>query len=85
MATVKTAISIPEELFEKLERLAREMKVSRSRLLAQAAEAFIKEQENRRILEKLKEVYGEEPDDEERALAKAMKPRMRRLLDREKW
>lgn len=85
MATVKTAISIPEDLFADLEIASKEMKLSRSRVFALAVEQFLRERENRRMLEKLNEVYGEEPDDEERALAKAMKPRMRRLLDREKW
>ena len=85
MATVKTAISIPERLFEELEAAAKEMQVSRSQVFAQAVKEFLRERENRRILEQLNGVYGEEPDEEERDLAKAMKARLRRLSAREEW
>lgn len=85
MATVKTAISMPEHLFQELEAAAKEMQVSRSQVFTQAVKEFLRERENRRILEQLNRVYGEEPDEEERDLAKAMKARLRRLTAREKW
>ena len=85
MATVKTAISMPERLFEELEAAAKEMQVSRSQVFALAVKKFLRERENRRILEQLNRVYGEEPDEEERDLAKAMKARLRRLSAREEW
>ena len=85
MATVKTAISMPEGLFKELEAAAEEMQLSRSKVFALAVKEFLRERENRRMLEQLNRVYGVEPDEEERNLAKAMKTRLRRLTAQEKW
>jgi metal-responsive CopG/Arc/MetJ family transcriptional regulator len=38
---MKTAISLPDELFERIERYCRQLKVSRSRLLADAAREYL--------------------------------------------
>lgn len=57
MATVKTAISLQESLFEQAEALASEMKVSRSRLIAIALEEFIRRHQNRLLLEKINAAY----------------------------
>ncbi|MCH8838136.1 MAG: CopG family transcriptional regulator [Candidatus Marinimicrobia bacterium] len=85
MATVKTAISVPEDLFEALKNTAKEMNLSRSGVFTLAVREFLQARENRRMLEQLNQVYGEEPDDEERELAKAMKARLGRLIEREEW
>lgn len=85
MATVKTAISMPEGLFKELEAAAEEMQLSRSKVFALAVKEFLRERENRRMLEQLNRVYGVEPDEEEHNLAKAMKTRLRRLMAREEW
>ena len=85
MATIKTAISMPERLFHELEATAEEMQLSRSKVIALAVNEFLRERENRRILEQLNRVYGEEPDEEGRNLAQAMKTRLRRLMEREEW
>ncbi len=50
-----------------------------------AVKDFLQQRENRRILKQLNRVYGEEQDEGERNLAKAMKGRLRRLTDREEW
>ncbi|GGA21237.1 hypothetical protein [Okeania sp. KiyG1] len=57
MATVKTAISLQEYLFEQAETLAAEMKISRSRLIAIALEEFIRRHQNRLLLEKINAAY----------------------------
>ncbi len=85
MATVKTAISMPEGLFKELEAAAEEMQLSRSKVFALAVKEFLRERDNRRMLEQLNRVYGVEPDEEESNLAKAMKTRLRRLIAREEW
>jgi len=41
MATVKTAISVRKDVFDQMDRLARRMRVPRSRLFTRAAEEFI--------------------------------------------
>jgi metal-responsive CopG/Arc/MetJ family transcriptional regulator len=83
MATVKTAISMPEHLFEELEAAAKEMQVSRSQVFALAVKKFLRERENRRILEQLNRVYGDGPDEEEREYLKRMKARYRKIIEGE--
>lgn len=65
MATVKTAVSIQENLFERIEELARELKISRSQLFARAIEDFIRREENRRIAKEINEAYQGESDSAE--------------------
>jgi len=67
MATVKTAISLQESLFEQAEVLAAQMNVSRSRLIAIALEEFIRRHHNRQLLEKINAAYGEIPHAPEEA------------------
>ena len=56
---MKTAISIPEELFEAAERFARRVGVSRSALYAKAVERYLREHRHYRVTERLNEVYGD--------------------------
>lgn len=53
---VKTAVSIPDEVFEQAERLARERNVSRSELYADALRLLV--QSDARVTEQLNEVHG---------------------------
>lgn len=62
MPNVKTAISLQKPLFEQLETISRQMKVSRSRLLALALEEFIRRRENHQLLEKINHAYEAAPD-----------------------
>ena len=64
MATVKTAISLQEYLFEQAEAIAAEMKISRSRLIAIALEEYIRRHQNRILLEKINAAYGDISDTE---------------------
>jgi hypothetical protein len=48
MANIKTAISIEDSLFEKIERLARDLKVPRSHIFVLAVEEYLRRQENLR-------------------------------------
>lgn len=59
---MKTAISIPEELFESGERFARERGMSRSELYATALRRYLVEHRGERITERLDEVYVAEPE-----------------------
>ena len=65
MATVKTAISLQESLFEQAEILADRMNVSRSRLIAIALEEFIRRHQNRQLLQQINAAYEEIPQAEE--------------------
>jgi metal-responsive CopG/Arc/MetJ family transcriptional regulator len=56
---MKTAISIPEPVFQQAERLARERKVSRSELYTDAIRSYLAEHNTVDITARLNEVYGE--------------------------
>lgn len=79
--TVKTAISIREDLFAEVEQLAKELGVSRSQVFAMALEEFIVRRQNRQLLDALNRAYADEPTDEERALLQAMRRIQREVAD----
>ncbi len=81
MATVKTAISIQESLFDQVNDLAEALQMPRSRLFTLAVEEFIKRYENRSIFEALNEVYDEAPDSGEEALQEGMRRQQRQLVE----
>ena len=62
---MKTAVSIPDDLFESAEGFARRLGLSRSELYAQALREYLKEHEEEGITERLNEIYGEQEDADE--------------------
>lgn len=68
---MKTAISIPDELFESADELAEEMGVSRSHLYATAVAEYVAKYRTGDVTARLNEVYAEEPSGVERALRTA--------------
>jgi predicted transcriptional regulator len=65
---VKTAISIPDDLFEKAEELAAALEVSRSQLYARAIAEYTGRYASQRVREKLDEIYGVSDSGLDRAL-----------------
>ena len=63
---VKTAISMPKALFARVNELAREMNVSRSRLIVLALHEFIGRRDQERYRASIDAAYGDGPDAEER-------------------
>lgn len=57
---MKTAISIPDQVFDAAETLAHRLGVSRSELYAKAVEAFVKQHRNQGVTDKLNKVYSSE-------------------------
>lgn len=55
---MKTAISIPNKLFEGADKLAEKMGVSRSKLYATAIKSYLEAHEDGAVIAKLNEVYG---------------------------
>jgi metal-responsive CopG/Arc/MetJ family transcriptional regulator len=55
---MKVAISIPDPVFEAAERIARRMRVSRSRFYAKAVEAYVREHSGEEITKRLNEAYA---------------------------
>ncbi len=73
MATVKTAISVPEWLLRAMDELAGEEHISRSAAFAQAAEALVARRRNQCMLEQLDAVYADAPPREDRLLREQSK------------
>lgn len=59
---MKTAISIPDQIFAAAEKLAEQLGISRSELYAKAIAKYLREYEGRQITKKLNEIYGDNPD-----------------------
>ncbi|HZX13599.1 MAG TPA: hypothetical protein VFF49_04290 [Thermodesulfobacteriota bacterium] len=57
---MKTAISIPDSIFESAEVLAHRLGISRSELYAKAVSTYLKRHRNDRVTEALNKIYGEE-------------------------
>lgn len=79
--TVKTAISIDDALFAKIEKLAAELNISRSGLFSLAAGEFVERYENRQLLEAINRAYEDEFDQEESSTLKQQRTIQRRLVD----
>ncbi len=67
---MKTAISLPDPIFQEAEALAQKLGVSRSELYTQALKAYLQRYNQERILSKLDEVYSEESSELDPVLAK---------------
>ncbi len=83
MPTVKTAISVEQDLMAKVQELACTMNISRSRVFALAAEDFVRRQENRKLLEKIDAAYEGEPDPKDQIRLKASRRSFRKLVEGE--
>lgn len=57
---MKTAISIPDKIFNSAEKLAKRMRKSRSELYTQAISSYIAKHEEDQITARLDEVYASE-------------------------
>ena len=68
---VKTAISIPDEIFEAAEELAERLGVSRSELYATAVAEYVAAQRSRGVTARLNEVYADESSSLDTALQRA--------------
>jgi hypothetical protein len=80
---MKTAISIPDSIFEEAERLAKTRGWSRSELYANAVTAYVKSERFAGVREKLDAVYG--PGAEDSALDPLLAEAQVRSLSRERW
>jgi len=68
---MKTAVSMPDDLFRRAEATARRLRVSRSQLYARAIEEFVNRQQGNAITERLNDVYSRIPAKVEPALERA--------------
>ena len=80
---MKTAISIPDQIFEQAERLAKIRGWSRSELYANAVSTFVNNERFLGVREKLDAVYGGTADDS--ALESLLAAAQARSIPKEKW
>lgn len=78
---MKTAVSIPDEIFQRAEKLAKKRKISRSKLFTEAIESYLDEYDEEEITRKLNEFYEKNPATIDPAITKLAA----RSLPRSEW
>jgi metal-responsive CopG/Arc/MetJ family transcriptional regulator len=78
---VKTAVSVPDDLFHLAEVAARRLQVSRSQLYATAISEFLNRRQSGAVTERLNEVYSRRPAKVDSALDRAQL----RSLEKDSW
>lgn len=68
--TMKTAISLPDSVFEEAEALAKQLGLSRSELYKKALQDYLRKHDRNQVLNKLNGVYSEESSELEPMLAR---------------
>ena len=81
MSTIKTAISLQESLFRRVDQLARELDMPRSHIFALAVEEFLQRHENRKLLKTINEAYEEILDREEEHYRERMRRHHRDMVE----
>ena len=77
---MKTAISLPEDLFKAAESLAAKQGLSRSKLFATALAEYVAKHQSRKVSERLDEVYATESNADP-----FVREAARRTLRRSEW
>jgi hypothetical protein len=78
---MKTAISIPDDLFEQAEIVAKELGLSRSRLVQTALKEFIDRRHEADITRRLNKSYSEHPE----PVTPLQKRLLREAMRRNEW
>lgn len=81
LKTMKTAISIPDPIFQAADSLANRLGVSRSEFYSKAIEAFIEQNKNRDVTARLNQVFASESN----SLGDDYYNLQRQSLNREEW
>jgi metal-responsive CopG/Arc/MetJ family transcriptional regulator len=78
---MKTAVSMPDNLFRQAEAAARRLRVSRSQLYATAIAEFLNRRQTNTVTERLNELYSRRPAKVDVALHRAQI----KSLDKDSW
>lgn len=78
---MKTAVSLPDDVFEAAERVAKRRKISRSELYALALRRLVEQEDDAHVTEQLNRVYADDPG----ALDPVLRALPARVLEREEW
>ena len=83
MPSIKTAISIEKPIFDKVNDLAKNLNISRSRLFVIAAQEFIQRHTNQELLQAINDAYDDLPDVDPKIVDK-MRPRHLKMV-KNRW
>ena len=78
---MKTALSIPDELFASADALAKRLGLSRSRLYASALQEFIAKHKSKNVTERLNTVYASQDS----SLDETLRQIQARSLEKNTW
>jgi metal-responsive CopG/Arc/MetJ family transcriptional regulator len=78
---MKTAVSIPDDVFEDAERLARRTKKSRSRLFSEALKEYVARHANEEVTDAMDRVCAQLGNQRDEFISTAS----RRVLERSEW
>lgn len=82
---MKTAISIPDNLFKDIDKLSKKLHCSRSQILTNAAREYIEKQKNKNIFDAINKAYLEKETEQDVTLRRKGKKHYARLLKVERW
>ena len=85
MTTIKTAISLEENLFHQADQLAAELALSRSRLIALALRRLIDDYETKMLVQRLDEAYANGPTEEDQLWVERAAVLYAETLEDEGW
>ena len=77
---MKTAISVPDEVFREVEKVARERHSSRSEVIVTAVKEYLERRKSNELLSALNQAYGTAETTEEYEVWKKAKKRYGRVL-----
>ncbi len=78
---MKTAVSVPDELFRQAEATAKKLRISRSKLYATALAQYLDQNRSKSITERLNEVYSKHDS----KLDPVLERMMLESLPKERW
>lgn len=80
---MKTAISVPDDIFREVDRLSKETHRSRSEIISEAVREYLERLESENMLQRLNRAYSE--SDEDISWKKAAKRRYAEATKGEPW
>jgi metal-responsive CopG/Arc/MetJ family transcriptional regulator len=81
LGNVRTAISIPESLLERIDEYAKKVQISRSRLFVLAVQDYLRQAENEELLQAINDAYQDAPSPEEEIHHRAIKSKHRQHVE----
>ncbi len=82
---MKTAISIPDDIFVSAEKMAKKLGIPRSRLFTRAIEDFLEKHSKKEVTKKLNKIYTPKSDKTIEVVQKASVQILRESLKNDSW